>query len=473
MTAELADGWLPILFIPERAREVWGDVARRRHRQARPGARPAADQRRRHGRDRRGRARGCSTSCGRCTRCTSAAWAPAARTSTTSSPSHYGYEKEAKEIQDLYLDGKKKEAEALVPMEWMEQSNLVGPASYVQERIAAFKEAGVSHLSIVPATDEPGRDDLAAQGLGVVSAGRSGWHRAGGSTTSTRSGPSTPTTTPTATGSSPSPAATTSRGTSTRAPRSRSCATTACRRSPGCWTGPGSSRTTASSGTTTRCSSRRRRSSRASTPSASRTAVRRLNRIHGHYDIPNDEFQYVLATTIVGPVRWISRYGWRELDPIELVALTRFTTRFGELMGITGLPETYDGYLELLTSLRARAVRVRPGQQAGHRGHDPDRPGDRAVVPQARLPAGHDRADGRAAAGRARHGGAAALAGRARSTSGCGCGRRCCGSSPPAPRAVRAHAPDVPERLRARPDRPASMLDELNKTTATKESHVA
>ena len=35
---------------------------------------------------------------------------------------HYGYEKEAKEIQDLYLDGKKKEAEALVPMEWMERA---------------------------------------------------------------------------------------------------------------------------------------------------------------------------------------------------------------------------------------------------------------------------------------------------------------------------------------------------------------
>jgi hypothetical protein len=82
----------------------------------------------------------------------------------------------------------------------------------------------------------------------------------------------------------------------------------------------------------------------------SRTAIRRLNRIHGHYDIPNDEFQYVLATTIVGPVRWISRYGWRPLDPKELVAIARFTTRFGELMGIKGLPDTYDGYLELLTS---------------------------------------------------------------------------------------------------------------------------
>ena len=64
--------------------------------------------------------------------------------------------------------------------------------------------------------------------------------------------------------------------------------------------------------------------------------------------IPNDEFQYVLATTLVGPVRWIERYGWRRLDPKELVAMTRFTTRFGELMNITGLPDTYDGYLQLL-----------------------------------------------------------------------------------------------------------------------------
>jgi hypothetical protein len=82
----------------------------------------------------------------------------------------------------------------------------------------------------------------------------------------------------------------------------------------------------------------------------SRAAIRRLNHIHGHYPIPNDEFRYVLATTLVGPVRWIDRYGWRPLDTVELVALTRFTTRFGELMGIKNLPDTYDGYLELLTT---------------------------------------------------------------------------------------------------------------------------
>jgi ER-bound oxygenase mpaB/B'/Rubber oxygenase, catalytic domain len=76
--------------------------------------------------------------------------------------------------------------------------------------------------------------------------------------------------------------------------------------------------------------------------------MRRLNRIHGHYDIPNDEFQYVLATTIVGPVEWIRAFGWRDLEPVELQAIANLTTRFGELMGITGLPTTYDAYLTLL-----------------------------------------------------------------------------------------------------------------------------
>ena len=67
----------------------------------------------------------------------------------------YGYEKEAKEIQDLYLDGKKKEAEAAVPLELLEQVNLVGPASYVKERIEAFRESGVTNLQVAPASDDP------------------------------------------------------------------------------------------------------------------------------------------------------------------------------------------------------------------------------------------------------------------------------------------------------------------------------
>jgi F420-dependent oxidoreductase-like protein len=67
----------------------------------------------------------------------------------------YGYEKEAAEIQDLYLSGKKKEAEALVPTEWLEAANFVGPASYVKERVAAFAEAGVTSLNVTPVGEDP------------------------------------------------------------------------------------------------------------------------------------------------------------------------------------------------------------------------------------------------------------------------------------------------------------------------------
>ncbi|MBF4769499.1 DUF2236 domain-containing protein [Nocardioides agariphilus] len=85
----------------------------------------------------------------------------------------------------------------------------------------------------------------------------------------------------------------------------------------------------------------------------SHAALRRLNRIHGHYDIPEDQFHYVLATTIVGPVEWIREFGWRELHPHELTAIARVTTRFGELMGLKGLPRTYDGYHRLLRDYEA------------------------------------------------------------------------------------------------------------------------
>jgi F420-dependent oxidoreductase-like protein len=62
----------------------------------------------------------------------------------------YGYEAEAKTIQDLYLDGKKDEAAAAVPDDLIRAASLVGPESYVAERIAAFAEAGVTTLMLQP-----------------------------------------------------------------------------------------------------------------------------------------------------------------------------------------------------------------------------------------------------------------------------------------------------------------------------------
>ncbi|MEY3493079.1 MAG: hypothetical protein RL413_497, partial [Actinomycetota bacterium] len=48
------------------------------------------------------------------------------------------------------LDGKKEEAAAAVPGEMIEKSNLVGPKGYIKERLAAYKEAGVTVLSVNP-----------------------------------------------------------------------------------------------------------------------------------------------------------------------------------------------------------------------------------------------------------------------------------------------------------------------------------
>ena len=74
----------------------------------------------------------------------------------------YGYVDEAIEVQDLYLDGKKDEAAAAVPGEMVEKTNLVGPVGYIKERLAAYKEAGVTHLSVNPVGADSGQDDREA-----------------------------------------------------------------------------------------------------------------------------------------------------------------------------------------------------------------------------------------------------------------------------------------------------------------------
>jgi F420-dependent oxidoreductase-like protein len=67
----------------------------------------------------------------------------------------YGYEDEARTIQDLYLDGRKDEAAAVVPEELVRAVSLVGPESHVAERVAAFREAGVTTLMLQPLDESP------------------------------------------------------------------------------------------------------------------------------------------------------------------------------------------------------------------------------------------------------------------------------------------------------------------------------
>ena len=128
LAAEIADGWIPTLFSPEHVAEFRplleeGFAARRRRQGLRRLRHRPDGQRDRHRRPRRRRATRCATT----SRCTSAAWARASRTSTTRSSQRYGFEDAAREVQDLYLEGKKDEAAAALPGELIDTVSLCGP----------------------------------------------------------------------------------------------------------------------------------------------------------------------------------------------------------------------------------------------------------------------------------------------------------------------------------------------------------
>ena len=62
----------------------------------------------------------------------------------------YGFEQAAREVQDLYLEGKKEEAAGAIPAELIDLVSLCGSRDAVRDRIAAFHEAGVGTLMITP-----------------------------------------------------------------------------------------------------------------------------------------------------------------------------------------------------------------------------------------------------------------------------------------------------------------------------------
>jgi F420-dependent oxidoreductase-like protein len=65
-----------------------------------------------------------------------------------------GYEAAAKEIQDLYLDGKKQEAQAAVPDDLVDEVALVGPKERILDRLDAWRESPVTTLSVSTAQPE-------------------------------------------------------------------------------------------------------------------------------------------------------------------------------------------------------------------------------------------------------------------------------------------------------------------------------
>ena len=62
----------------------------------------------------------------------------------------YGFADEAAAVQDAYLDGRKEEAAGLLPDELIENTSLCGDEAYVVDRLAAYKDAGVTSLNVTP-----------------------------------------------------------------------------------------------------------------------------------------------------------------------------------------------------------------------------------------------------------------------------------------------------------------------------------
>jgi alkanesulfonate monooxygenase SsuD/methylene tetrahydromethanopterin reductase-like flavin-dependent oxidoreductase (luciferase family) len=142
---EIADGWLPLFWSPEKARDAFGSSM--------AGARPGFDI---------------------------AATAPVILIDDVEAGreflkpyyalyiggmgargknfyndlfSRYGYEAEAKQIQDLYLDGLKRDAAAAIPDSFVDEVALVGPKERLAERVEAWRESGAT--SLLASTQQP------------------------------------------------------------------------------------------------------------------------------------------------------------------------------------------------------------------------------------------------------------------------------------------------------------------------------
>ncbi len=153
MTAEIANGWLPFLYIPEHAGKVWGDALAKGKAKRDPAlgeldvvlqsvgahiTEDADEARKLHDQLRPQVALYIG------------GMGAKGKNFYNEVARRYGYEEVADKIQDLYLDGQKREAEAAVPDDMLEAMALIGSRSHVQERLAAHAAAGVTTINVAP-----------------------------------------------------------------------------------------------------------------------------------------------------------------------------------------------------------------------------------------------------------------------------------------------------------------------------------
>lgn len=147
MTAEVADAWLPAFFMAEGADEIWGKALAEGKAKRDPNRAPlevfagggvAIGKGLEHLRDR--------------ARPQIALYVGGMGAKEKNFYNQIfrknGYEQEAETIQELFLAGRKDEAEAAIPAEYLAKASLIGDEGFVTERLHALKEAGVNALNV-------------------------------------------------------------------------------------------------------------------------------------------------------------------------------------------------------------------------------------------------------------------------------------------------------------------------------------
>lgn len=153
LTAEIAEGWQPVFFYPEKAQSVWGEALEAGRVKRDPSLGPLDVM------------VGTSLAIGDDVE-DRLAWVKPqlglyiggmgakGRNFYHNLATRYGFGEVANRIQELYLSGRKTEAIAAVPDELVRQISLIGPRGFVAERVAAFAEAGVTTLLATPTTTD-------------------------------------------------------------------------------------------------------------------------------------------------------------------------------------------------------------------------------------------------------------------------------------------------------------------------------
>jgi F420-dependent oxidoreductase-like protein len=153
LTAEIAEGWQPVFFHPEKARSVWGEALAAGTAKRDPALGPLDIMVHASvaiGDDVEDRLSWVKPQLALYI----GGMGAKGRNFYHNLATRYGYGEVADHIQELYLSGRKAEAIDSVPDELVRAMSLVGPRGFVAERIAAFAEAGVTTLLVSPAATD-------------------------------------------------------------------------------------------------------------------------------------------------------------------------------------------------------------------------------------------------------------------------------------------------------------------------------